>query len=184
MPVTYLIEHLAHLLSESGRAGLGDLGDSMGITMWVIVTRWPMMISASWNYVYCPFISVQFGDSIVNSTHSADQKGTRYSPVSDLGFGTRFCGRSPVVEVRFQFADEGFSAQRPTRPGVRIDLFGQRLIRRFAQVLWPVRNRKAPMRLTDRTSHRIGMLRHHDQVDVIPHLAVSPDLRPGTCARR
>jgi hypothetical protein len=93
MPLTYLIEHLAHLLSESGRAGLGDLGDSIGMTMRVIVTRWPMMISASWNYVYCPFIS-QFGDSIVNSTHSADQKGTRYSPVSDLGFGTRFCGRS------------------------------------------------------------------------------------------
>ena len=57
MPLTYLIEHLAHLLSESGRAGLGDLGDSIGMTMRVIVTRWPMMISASWNYVYCPFIS-------------------------------------------------------------------------------------------------------------------------------
>ena len=34
----------------------------------------------------------QFGDSIVNST--AGPIRTRYSPVSDLGFGPRFCGRS------------------------------------------------------------------------------------------
>jgi hypothetical protein len=33
-------------------------------------------------------------DSIVNSTRGADQTGARYSPVSDLGFGPRFCGRS------------------------------------------------------------------------------------------
>ena len=32
--------------------------------MRVIVSRWPMMIGAPWNYLYCPFISFNSIDSL------------------------------------------------------------------------------------------------------------------------
>jgi len=56
--------------------------------------------------------------------------------VSDLGFGLSFLRPQPALEPRLQFADEGLFAQRPPSPGVSMDFFGQRLIHRFAQVLW------------------------------------------------